>query len=48
MKLHISNINGFNASKELLDAQTKISKVGIELGPMKWESIHILLIVIVM
>lgn len=32
MKLHITNINGFNASKELLDAQTKISKVGIELG----------------
>ena len=32
MKLHISNINGFNASKELLDAQTKISKLGIELG----------------
>ena len=32
MKLHISNINGFNASKELLDAQAKISKVGIELG----------------
>ena len=32
MKLHISNINGFNASKKLLDSQTKISKVGIELG----------------
>ena len=32
MKLHITNINGFNASKELMDAQTKVSKVGIELG----------------
>lgn len=32
MKLHITNINGFNASKELRDAQTKVSKAGIELG----------------
>lgn len=32
MKLHITNINGFNASKELMDAQTKVSKIGIELG----------------
>ena len=32
MKLHISNINGFNASKELMAAQTKVSKVGSELG----------------
>ena len=32
MKLHITNINGFNASKELMAAQTKVSKVGSELG----------------